>query len=76
MNVVIATRQSPLALWQAEHVRARLSALAPGASVELLGMTTEGDRRLGVPAQSSVEDRAGARFDVRNTGGGGRALAP
>jgi hydroxymethylbilane synthase len=47
-DIVIATRQSPLALWQAEHVRARLRALAPGASVELLGMTTEGDRRLGV----------------------------
>ena len=47
-ELVIATRQSPLALWQAEHVRARLQVLAPRVVVQLLGMTTEGDRRLGV----------------------------
>lgn len=46
--LIIATRQSPLALWQAEHVQARLQSLAPQAVVQLLGMTTEGDRRLGV----------------------------
>jgi hydroxymethylbilane synthase len=44
--LTIATRESALALWQAEHVRARLLALRPGLRVELLGMTTEGDRRL------------------------------
>ena len=43
---IIATRESPLALWQAEHVRDRLRALHPGASVELLGMTTRGDQIL------------------------------
>lgn len=44
----IATRQSPLALWQAEHVRGRLLALHPDLRVELLPMSTEGDRRLAV----------------------------
>lgn len=53
MRVVIATRKSPLALWQAEHVRGRLLAVHPAMSVELLGLTTEGDRQLGV-ALSSV----------------------
>jgi hydroxymethylbilane synthase len=42
----IATRRSPLALWQAEHVRELLQAAHPGLVVELLPMTTEGDRRL------------------------------
>lgn len=46
-RLVIATRESALALWQAEHVRARLQSLYPGLQVELLGMTTEGDRNLG-----------------------------
>jgi len=43
----IATRQSPLALWQAEHVRARLQTAHPGLAVDLVPMTTEGDRQLG-----------------------------
>jgi len=43
---IIATRESPLALWQAEHVRDRLHALQAGAQVELLGMTTRGDQIL------------------------------
>jgi hydroxymethylbilane synthase len=47
-RVVIATRESALALWQARHIASRLSELYPGITVELLGMTTEGDRRLGV----------------------------
>ena len=45
----IATRKSPLALWQAEHVRARLLALHPGLQVELLTMSTQGDRILDSP---------------------------
>lgn len=45
-RLVIATRESPLALWQAHHVRDRLQALYPGLVVELLGMTTQGDRIL------------------------------
>jgi hydroxymethylbilane synthase len=45
-RVVIATRESPLALWQAEHVRDLLASRNPGTSVELLGMTTRGDQIL------------------------------
>src|SRR5690606_31236436 len=45
-RLVIATRESRLALWQAEHVRDRLLALYPDCRVELLGMTTKGDRIL------------------------------
>ena len=43
----IATRRSQLALWQAEHVAARME--AAGARVELLPMVTQGDRILDVP---------------------------
>lgn len=45
-RLVIATRQSRLALWQAEHIAARLRALHPGLTVELLPMTTRGDELL------------------------------
>jgi hydroxymethylbilane synthase len=45
----ISTRKSPLALWQAEHVRARLMAAHPGLDVELVTMSTEGDRILDAP---------------------------
>jgi hydroxymethylbilane synthase len=45
----IATRKSPLALWQAEHVLARLQALHPGLQVELVTMSTRGDRILDSP---------------------------
>ena len=48
-RLVIATRESRLALWQAEHVKARLEALYPGCTVELLGMTTRGDQILDRP---------------------------
>jgi hydroxymethylbilane synthase len=44
-DVVIATRESRLALWQAEHVRALLQERF-GLTVELLGMTTRGDQIL------------------------------
>jgi hydroxymethylbilane synthase len=43
-RVVIATRESPLALWQAEHVQGLLRQF--GAEVDLLGMTTRGDQIL------------------------------
>jgi hydroxymethylbilane synthase len=43
--VVIATRESRLALWQAEHVKATLEARF-GLTVDLLGMTTRGDQIL------------------------------
>ncbi len=45
----IATRKSPLAWWQAEHVAARLQDLHPGLQVELVGMTTQGDKILDTP---------------------------
>jgi hydroxymethylbilane synthase len=45
----ISTRKSPLALWQAEHVRARLVAAHPGLEVELVTMSTAGDRILDAP---------------------------
>jgi hydroxymethylbilane synthase len=48
-RIVIATRESRLALWQAEHVRSLLQQLYPACSVELLGMTTRGDQILDRP---------------------------
>ena len=45
----IATRESALALWQAEHIRARLVAQHPGIVIDLLGLTTQGDRILDQP---------------------------
>ena len=45
----IATRGSPLALWQAEHVAARLEALHPRLKVSLLTMKTRGDKLLDAP---------------------------
>lgn len=45
-RLVIATRESRLALWQAEHVQGLLRALHPGCAVELNGMTTRGDQIL------------------------------
>lgn len=48
-KLIIATRRSALALWQAEHVRDRLVAIYPQCAVELLGLTTQGDRTLDRP---------------------------
>ncbi|HEX8980527.1 MAG TPA: hydroxymethylbilane synthase [Parasulfuritortus sp.] len=48
-KLIIATRESQLALWQAHHIRDRLQALHPGLEVELLGMTTMGDQILDSP---------------------------
>ncbi len=45
----IATRKSPLAMWQAEHVADRLRRAHPGLEVQLLGMTTQGDKILDTP---------------------------
>ena len=45
----IATRKSPLALWQAEHVKARLQQAHPGLEVELVTMSTQGDKILDTP---------------------------
>lgn len=45
----IATRKSPLAMWQAEHVSAALKAAHPGLEVALIGMSTKGDKILDSP---------------------------
>ena len=47
-RLVIASRESALAMWQAEHIRDRLRALYPQTSVSILGMTTQGDQILNV----------------------------
>jgi hydroxymethylbilane synthase len=48
-KLIIATRGSALALWQAHHVKARLEAVAPGIVVELNIIKTSGDKILDVP---------------------------
>ncbi len=48
-RIVIASRESRLALWQAEHIQSRLSELYPRCRVEILGMTTRGDQILDRP---------------------------
>ena len=45
-KLVIATRRSRLALWQAEHIKQRLEALHAGLGVELLPLSTRGDELL------------------------------
>lgn len=45
----IATRKSPLAMWQAEHIKARLEALHDGLTIELVTFTTKGDKILDTP---------------------------
>ena len=45
-RIVIASRESALAMWQARHIQSRLAELRPGTATEILGLTTEGDRRL------------------------------
>jgi len=47
-KLVIASRESALAMWQAEHIRDRLRALYPQTEVSILGMTTKGDQILNV----------------------------
>ncbi|AOE48834.1 hydroxymethylbilane synthase [Kangiella sediminilitoris] len=68
----IATRQSPLALWQAEYIQQRLQQYHSNLTVELVPMTTKGDKILGTPLskiggkglfvkeleQAMLEDRA------------------
>ncbi len=45
-KLVIASRESRLAMWQAEHVRDQLADLYPECTIEILGMTTRGDQIL------------------------------
>ncbi len=46
VRLVIASRESVLALWQARHVQTLLAGLYPRMALSILGMTTEGDRKL------------------------------
>lgn len=48
-KLTIATRKSKLALWQAEHIASLLTARYPGLEVDLLKVTTQGDKILDVP---------------------------
>ena len=48
-DITIATRGSKLALWQANHIKARLEAQYPGLGVTLLTIKTKGDKILDVP---------------------------
>lgn len=48
-TINIATRQSPLALWQAEHIKDRLLELYPQLTVNLLKIVTKGDKILDTP---------------------------
>lgn len=67
----IATRQSPLALWQAEHIKARLQQLHPNLSVELVKFVTQGDKILDTPLAKIggkglfVKELENALFDGR-----------
>ncbi len=45
----IATRKSPLALWQAHYVRSALEALHPDLTIELVELSTQGDKILDLP---------------------------
>ena len=65
-RLVIATRESALALWQAQHIRGRLAQLYPACEVSLLGLCHRGHGR-GVVARVFVDadadvDLAGARI--------------
>ena len=59
-TVRIATRQSPLALWQAHHVQQQLEARHPGLRVSLVPLTTSGDRLL-----SSLTEAGGKGLFVK-----------
>lgn len=47
-KLIIASRESALAMWQAEHIRDQLRALYPQTEISILGMTTQGDQILEV----------------------------
>ena len=48
-TIRIATRKSPLAMWQAEEVARQLTALHPGIQIEFIKLTTQGDQLLDSP---------------------------
>lgn len=48
-KLVIASRESALAMWQAQHVQKKLQTIYPSCDVQILGMTTTGDQILDIP---------------------------
>ena len=48
-QLVIASRESLLAMWQARHIQTKTRALYPELAVSILGMTTTGDQILDTP---------------------------
>ena len=48
-QLIIASRESALAMWQAKHIQTRLQTLYPNCDVQILGMTTTGDQILDSP---------------------------
>ena len=56
-SLKIASRESPLALWQSEFIKASLEALYPDLQIEIVGMTTKGDQILDVPLAKVGERR-------------------
>ena len=71
-KLTIASRESALAMWQAEHIQAKLQALYPSCTVDILGMTTQGDQILD-KTLSKIADGFARRLCF---GGGGRACQP
>ena len=65
-KLVIASRESRLALWQAEHVRAALQQYYPACDVSILGMTTRGDQIL----DRTLSKVGGKGLFVKGAGGG------
>ena len=59
-TIRIATRKSPLALWQAETIRDALLALHDNLQVELLPMSTRGDKILDAPLAKVGTKRLGS----------------
>ena len=57
----LATRQSPLALWQANYVKQALLSLAPALTIELIPLSTEGDRDTSGP----LSDKGGKGLFVK-----------
>ena len=53
MRLRLGSRGSPLALWQAHHVAARLGTAWPGLAVDITIIKTEGDQRTDMPLTAS-----------------------
>lgn len=65
MKIRIATRRSPLALWQARHVAALLTAADPSVDTELVSMDTFADLRLDMPI-SALGGKGAFSKEVQN----------